>query len=115
MGAANYPQKRLKAVNVENTEIRGMITPSGNGEQSSFLLWDISDEGICIWTHSPLEENTKVALTLSLPFPSIIQAEVKWCEKTGGEHGYRIGLSISEDSRDKAARIIESLQSTKPH
>lgn len=86
-------------------EVRGVITASRSNLQKPFLLWDVSDAGIGIWTDWEFHRNTNVVVTISQPHLLLLKAKVIWSEKQGGSHGFRVGLKIDPSAKNTHASL----------
>lgn len=78
-------------------EIRGMLTNRNStnpDKQRPFVIWDVSEEGVGIWSDTEVPLNASVILTIGQPYLLVLNAKVQWCEKQGDSHGFRIGLSF---------------------
>lgn len=80
-------------------EIRGLITHPEKSDQYPFLIWDVSETGIGIWTPNELDLNREIVLTVGQPYLLVLNCEVSWCEKTKDNQGYRCGLKVLNNNK----------------
>ena len=111
----NFISKEKHSESENSVEIRGLITCDTGENQTPFLIWDISDQSLGLWSSTKLEENQAVTLTFSQPFVLVVTAQVEWCEKQSQNHGFRIGLTLNEESTKKLINITKSLEKLKPN
>ena len=104
-----FNRGRIHTASDKNREIRGLMTLKNKGEQVPFLIWDISSKGLGLWSHLPVNESQLVTLTFSQPYLIVIKAKVAWCENQGKKHGYRIGLNVEVEDRQKLAGISSKI------
>lgn len=89
-------------------EISGLITDSELGKHIPFIIWDISKDGIGLWTSSIIEPGTKLTLTIGKPYLVDLSCRVKWCEQQKSVPGYRCGVVIMPGQKELIAPLLES-------
>ena len=77
-------------------EVRGIATHDEGRQHDPFILWDISDQGLRIWTADPLRTGEVVALNFARPVAAKALADVRWCMAADDGKGYQIGLKVIE-------------------
>ena len=88
-------------------EIRGLMTVKGEDSQQPFLIWDVSDSGIGIWTSEEVSSEQAVVLTVGQPHLLVVEGEIIWSERQGEDQGYRCGIRASADDKPFQALIRE--------
>ncbi len=88
-------------------EINGLLTRQKEGRQAPFLIWDVSEFGLGLWSAERLEQGEVVKVTVGEPFPLIIDCKVKWCASEAEHEGFRCGLEVEGSSKQ-----LESLYQT---
>lgn len=79
-------------------EIRGLITRrSGLNSTLPFLLWDVAETGIGLWTAAPIPAGESLVLTVGQPFLSVLTGTVIWCEAMTEDQGYRCGIEVTDN------------------
>lgn len=77
-------------------EIHGIAAKSSGREQSPFILWDLSDKGLCLWLPEKARTGDILKLTIAKPFVLMVHAEVRWCKEIPGDDegpkGFKVGL-----------------------
>lgn len=81
---------------VSADDVRGILNRSRTGEQSSFLLWDISDRGLRMWSPVDLSTDEVLRLTIAKPAVTVFTARVCWCRRVSDHDGYQVGLQALE-------------------
>jgi hypothetical protein len=99
---AQKPPTRMSAnrdnirLSILPTEIRGFAERYGGGEQKPVMVWDITPQGLCLWSPHAMSPGDAVTVTLNSPGLEPLTATIVWClpvsEKLGG---YRSGLKVS--------------------
>lgn len=77
-------------------EIRGIATRLHDLEQGPFIIWDISDNGLRLWSAVQMKKADIIRLTIAKPFVLILNAEVRWIKEENGA-GYLIGLKVLDN------------------
>ena len=72
--------------------------------QLPFLVWDVDESGIGLWTSEELQPTSQVVLTIGQPYLLVVKTEVIWCEKQGNGNGFRCGLKVLDN-----AKVFQSL------
>ena len=81
-------------IQVLNQRIQGLVTRKGDDNQQPFLIWDVSEGGIGIWTAEKLAPADGVTLTVGKPYLLVVSCEVNWCEPNPESGGFRSGLKV---------------------
>ena len=81
-------------IQVLNQRIQGLVTRKGDVNQQPFLIWDVSESGIGIWTAQQLAAGDGVTLTVGKPYLLVVGCEVNWCESNPESGGFRSGLKV---------------------
>ena len=95
-------------------EIKGVCTHELSGNQSSFLVWDVSAKGIGIWSADRFHQGETYTLALGQPFPMVIKTETMWIEEDHNVGGHRCGMRIIEGHKllrslyDHYCKLLES-------
>jgi len=85
---------------VSGQEVHGIVSYSQGHEQAPFILWDISDQGLRLWTPVRLKPSDVVRLTVVKPNVLILSADVRWCRAVGGgDEGFYVGLHVLDNQR----------------
>ena len=108
--AAKANRKSIRAPIAPNTQIKGLYTRVEVGDQGPFLLWDVSDSGIGLWTASELKIQDKLRLTVAQPYPFVVEALVCWVAPSPDGNGYRCGVEIAAANSDKLRSIYEQFR-----
>lgn len=87
-------------------KVQGLITILRSGEQTPFLLWDISETGLGIWTANPFASHAAIRLTFGQPYPLIMDAIVQWCHPDDEGKGFRSGLE-TETSHEIFTKLYQ--------
>ena len=101
-------ERREARMQVMPQEIRGLLTQPDKQIQMPFLVWDISESGIGLWTSATLSEGNIVTLTLGQPYLSILECRVIWCSDEGTQ-GIRMGLEATQESSRQLMALIDEL------
>ena len=59
-----------------------------------FLIWDISDKGLGIWSTEELQNQDRITLQIASPMALSVECEVRWCKKLEDPAGYHIGVQV---------------------
>ena len=81
-------------IQVLNQRIQGLVTRKGDVHQQPFLVWDVSESGIGVWTAEKLTPAEAVTLTVGKPYLLVVSCEVNWCESNPESGGFRSGLKV---------------------
>jgi hypothetical protein len=79
------------------SEIKGIATRLHDLEQGPFIIWDISDNGLRLWSAVKMKRADIVRLTIAKPFVLILNAEVRWIKEEENETGFLIGLKVLDN------------------
>ena len=79
------------------SEIKGIATRLQDLEQGPFIIWDISDNGLRLWSAVKMKRADIVRLTIAKPFVLILNAEVRWIKEEENESGFLIGLKVLDN------------------
>ena len=101
-----YNLDRDERVEVFSRGGEGIWTNTKTGEHHRFVVWNISDNGICIWSTHEISEGHQLVLTFSTPFLLVVNCSLSWCEPQTIGTGYRCGLSVTDD----LPKVFESLK-----
>jgi hypothetical protein len=82
---------------VVTIEIRGIATRLQDLEQGPFIIWDISDNGLRLWSPVKMKRSDIVRLTIAKPFVLILNTEVRWITEQENESGFLIGLKVLDN------------------
>jgi len=82
---------------IVSNEIKGIATRLQDLEQGPFIIWDISDNGLRLWSAVKMKRSDIVRLTIAKPFVLILNAEVRWIKEEENESGYLIGLKVLDN------------------
>ena len=107
-------QRKQKRTQVFPEEIRGLITMDQGNDQLPFLVWDVDEKGIGLWTSEALEPETQVVLTIGQPYLLVVKSQVVWCEKQTNEKGFRCGLKVVDSEKVFQSLIQAFLKSEGP-
>jgi hypothetical protein len=78
-------------------EIRGIATRLHDLEQGPFIIWDISDNGLRLWSAVKMKRADIIRLTIAKPFVLILNAEVRWIKEEDNGSGFLIGLKVLDN------------------
>lgn len=87
--------------------VQGIITRE-EGSHAPFVVWDVSPDGVGIWSLWRLAPGEIVKLAFSQPHVAVLSCEVVWCESPRQEDGYRCGLR----AQDPTSKTLEALGET---
>jgi hypothetical protein len=82
---------------IVTNEIRGIATRLHDLEQGPFIIWDISDNGLRLWSAVKMKKADLIRLTIAKPFVLILNAEVRWIKDEENGAGYLIGLKVLDN------------------
>lgn len=82
---------------IASNEIKGIATRLQDFEQGPFIIWDISDNGLRLWSAVKMNRADIVRLTIAKPFVLILNAEVRWISEQENESGFLIGLKVLDN------------------
>ena len=82
---------------IVTNEIRGIATRLQDLEQGPFIIWDISDNGLRLWSAVKMKRADIIRLTIAKPFVLILNAEVRWITEQENESGFLIGLKVLDN------------------
>lgn len=89
-------------------EVRGIITrKKESGFNLPFLVWDISEQGLGLWTVNSLQDGEAVVITVGQPYLAVMTGIVVWCEEMTGRQGFRCGIEIT-DNREALAAMAKT-------
>lgn len=88
-------------------EINGLIT--AHDQHIPFIIWDISDDGLGLWVSSTLQPGTELNITIGKPYLVELGGHVKWCEQQKSVPGYRCGVIILPEFKDRIAPLLNQL------
>ncbi len=74
-------------------EVRGIIGSQISNHETAILVWDVSENGIGIWSPEPVKEGALLDLELTTPYSGKFKGKVAWVEDFS--NGYRFGLEIN--------------------
>ena len=75
-------------------EVRGVISNRSTNESVGILVWDVSEQGIGIWSPEPVKEGDLINLELTTPFSGQFIGSIAWVEEYSS--GYRFGVKVLE-------------------
>ena len=96
MSVANNPLRRADLrTEIIAVELRGVATRSEDSAHGPFMIWDISDRGLCVWMPSPIDRGEVLTLTIAKPIAVVLSCDVRWCKPvTDGGVGFQLGLRV---------------------
>ncbi len=105
----NVKREKRKSIRslVVDHEVNGLLTKEGQDRREPFLIWDVSEEGLCIWTGEQISPGDVLALTVVKPLTLLLKCKVRWCGRQEIENGYRCGLEVIG-----SVDILKKLQKT---
>ena len=77
---------------IETFQVKGEIVIDGGRRANACLVWDVSDEGLCLWGEAKVKRGQKLFVTLTSPWPVAVACQVRWCREVPGGGGWLIGL-----------------------
>jgi len=83
--------------------IKGLITRGTANEQSPFLVWDVSEQGLGIWSSSQLQMGETIKVTIGQPYLLILTCKVRWADDKPTSSGFRCGLEVVDNARQLAS------------
>ena len=93
-------------------EVRGLASRNQGREQGPFILWDISDTGLRLWTPQKLKTGEVLKLTIAKPFVVMVMADVRWCKPVADGTGYAVGVRVL-DNLARLEALHEALNTAK--
>ncbi len=121
MTVANSPLRRSDLrTEIASIELRGIATRSADSVHGPFMIWDISDRGLRIWTPERIQRGEVIKLTVAKPFIVVLNCDVRWCKAVAdGGIGFQIGLRVLDnlqrlESLHKAVARIECGEADAP-
>jgi len=97
---------------VIDREVNGLMTKEGDQHRQPFLIWDISSDGLCIWSGEPVTPGEIVILTIVKPVSLLIRCRVKWSANKEVQNGFRSGLEVLADG-GKMPLLLKKLRYNK--
>ena len=88
-------------------EIRGLMTIQGTESQQPFLIWDVSETGIGIWTSEEVTPEQVVILTIGQPHLLVVEGQIIWSERQGEDQGFRCGIRAADSDKPFQTLIRE--------
>jgi hypothetical protein len=85
---------------------------SAAGDGDALLIWNISDDGLCLWVASEFPAGAHVEVTITKPWVMALRCEVRWCQSVPDRAGFLVGL-MALDNLERLREIHASV-TTKP-
>jgi hypothetical protein len=82
--------------------IKGELTASNSRRSDAVLVWNISDEGLCLWATAKVRHGEHVQLSLSRPYAVAVSCVVRWCRAIPDGSGFLLGLEATDGLEDLA-------------
>lgn len=107
-------RKSMRAPVAPKSQIRGLYTLVESGEQGPFLIWDVSENGLGLWTGVELKLQDKLRLTMTSPHSSVVEGLVCWTTPSPDGNGYRCGVELAapgvkvQELYEKFKKMMES-------
>ena len=92
--------------------MHGLLTVNNTKRHTPFLVFDVSDTGLCLWSPLDLEANSKIQLVLAKPFLLKVFGQVIWCDRDF--RGYRIGIAVTNQN-ERLKSLHRQLNLTTEH
>jgi hypothetical protein len=97
-------------------EIQGHIGSPGGGAKAAdaddtgeaLLIWNISDDGLCLWVASEFAAAALVDVTITKPWVMALRCEVRWCQAVPDRSGFLVGL-MALDNLERLREIHTSV------
>lgn len=89
-------------------EIKGRVKLPGGEDSEVVLIWNVSDQGMCVWLSDKLRAGSIVELEILRPWELRLQTEVRWCRSIPDRSGYLVGL-LAIDHMEELAEIHRSI------
>jgi hypothetical protein len=87
-------QRKTRRAEPAANPVSGLVTDKADGARQPFLLQNISDSGVGLWTGVALSLNSVVKITLGSQYGGLsIDCEVLWTSGTVAS-GYQSGLKV---------------------
>lgn len=80
---------------VAGQEIKGVIDRQDHAMRVPFILWDVSEDGLGIWSAADFAAGSLVKMIFPKPFGLVIAAEIVWCRPSDGKPGFDCGLRVA--------------------
>lgn len=79
-------------------EVHGSLRTNNDVNAEPLLLWNVSDEGLCLWVTTRLKPKSRIEVSIDRPFVIELIGEVRWCRTIPEKSGYLVGIKINENS-----------------
>jgi hypothetical protein len=89
-------------------EIKGRVKLPGGEECEAVLIWNLSDQGMCVWLSDKLRAGSVVELEIIRPWDLSLSTEVRWCRSIPDRSGYIVGL-LALDHLEELAEIHRAI------
>lgn len=98
MGPFDKPLRRSDTRSeVAALTIRGLVQCPGM-PNTPCMLWDISDNGLRLWSPDKLPPGSRITVTVAKPFVLTMTAEVRWCRSLQNTDGFYAGVRVLDHS-----------------
>jgi hypothetical protein len=95
-------------IQILNQRVKGLLTREDGKYQQTFLVFDVSEDGIGIWSPEALIKGESVTLTVGTPYLLILSCNVNWCERFAKTGGYRSGLTVIASSKSTVRSLLKA-------
>ena len=99
-----YTRKSTRS-EVTPSEVQGSIVDAKGRMSDVVLVWNVSDEGLCLWTTERFKRGEQVDVVISKPDEMKIRCDVRWCRAIPDKSGYLLGVQSGSDSIDALQQL----------
>ena len=91
-------------------EIKGSVTSASGSQSEVVLIWNISDNGLCLWSVGKLKRGDQVQLRITHPWEIVMSCVVRWTRSIPDRSGFLIGLEAL-DHHERLAQLHQEITS----
>lgn len=89
-------------------EIKGRVALANGDVSETILIWNLSDQGMCVWLSDKVKGGEVVQLEIIRPWELVLKTEVRWCRAIPDRSGYLVGL-LALDHIEELAEIHQAI------
>jgi len=91
-------------------EIKGSVTDASGNQSEIVLIWNISDDGLCLWGLDKVKRGDQVQLRITHPWEIVMSCVVRWTRSIPDRSGFLIGLEAL-NHRERLAQLHKEITS----
>ncbi|MEZ4743641.1 MAG: PilZ domain-containing protein [Bdellovibrionota bacterium] len=97
-----------RIVTLNSDEITGLLVAESNFERQPFILCDVSETGIGIWTPEKLPMDSSIKVILGAEFGNItVSCQVMWCSEDPERKGFNSGMCVKGEVHSYIYKYIK--------